>query len=386
MAAGQYSVNWRRVVMASNDMKTATLAGQLLHFAQSVDIVDDGTFEAVRRLVYRYVTAELKGTYFELMKEQTTGNGVRQIAVKTFWSSQNKDHLWPVHADQRNNPVAQAFNVGRPIWLLDADKRPLGENVDGYEDRWSNLTGMAPFELSDPLTRTLVAVPLHCRRRLGVYFIEIRDYTELSEVATDELQRLADALAILLELWYVNRTQSEYTSEAIDDLNQMLSAAKFPRLAKPHFFVGYSNRADSAVTGILKEVLDGFSEKIEFTDWADMTASGNISSQIGEEIGRSRFGICYFSEPTPGAAHAWDDNKNVVFEAGMLHERTRANSEQNQGEPTGWIPIREEGSPPAPFDFSGERILYVPRTQSRLNEQRFRDMLTRRISGLLQQV
>jgi hypothetical protein len=32
--------------MASNDMKTATLAGQLLHFAQSVDIVDDGTFEA----------------------------------------------------------------------------------------------------------------------------------------------------------------------------------------------------------------------------------------------------------------------------------------------------------------------------------------------------
>jgi hypothetical protein len=367
-------------------MKTATLAGQLLHFAQSVDIVDDKTFEAVRRVVYRYVTTELKGAYFELMQEQTSGNGVRQVWVKTFWSSQNKDHFWPIQADQKyHNPVTQAFNVGRPIWLLDADKKPLGENAGSYKDLWSSLTGMTPYEPSDPPTRTLIAVPLYCRRRLGVYFIEIRDYIELSDVASEELQRLADALAILLELWYVNRTQSEYTSEAIADLNQMLSAAKFPRLARPHFFVGYSNRADSAVTGLIKEVLDGFSDKIEFTDWADMTASGNISSQIGEEIGRSRFGICYFSEPTPGAAHPWDDNKNVVFEAGMLHERTRANSEQNQGEPTGWIPIREEDSPPAPFDFSGERILQVPRTQSRVNEQRFREMLSRRIDGLLQQ-
>jgi hypothetical protein len=69
----------------------------------------------------------------------------------------------------------------------------------------------------------------------------------------------------------------------------------------------------------------------------------------------------------------------------MLHERTRANSEQNQGEPTGWIPIREKDSPPAPFDFSGERILEVPRTQSGVNEQRFREMLTRRIAVLLRQ-
>ena len=109
--------------MPSNDMKTATLAGQLLHFAQSVDIVDDKTFEAVRRVVYRYVTTELKGAYFELMQEQTSGNGVRQVWVKTFWSSQNKDHFWPIQADQKyHNPVTQAFNVGRPIWLLDADK------------------------------------------------------------------------------------------------------------------------------------------------------------------------------------------------------------------------------------------------------------------------
>jgi hypothetical protein len=372
------------IVMASNDVKTATLAGQLQHFAQSVDIVDDRTFEAVRRLVYRYVTTELKGSYFELMKEQPVGNGDRQLWIKTFWSSQNREHLWQVHANQENNPVVEAFNAGRPLWLLDAGKEPL-RDVGRYKDHWSQLTGMATYQPSAPPVRTLVAVPMYCRRRLGIYFIEIPEYIEPIDVAVSELERLADALAILLELWYVNRTQAEYTSEAIADLNQMLVAAKFPRLAKPHFFVASSKRADPAVTGILTDVLDGFSDKLEFTDWAEMTAAGNISLQIGEEIGRSRFGICYFSEPTADGAHQWDDNKNVVFEAGMLHERTRSHAEQNQGEPTGWIPIREQDSPPAPFDFSGERILQVPRTQSRVNEQRFRELLTRRIDSLLRQ-
>jgi hypothetical protein len=371
------------IVMASNDVKTATLAGQLQHFAQSVDIVDDGTFEAVRGLVYRYVTTSLKGRYFELMKEQPIGNGDRQLWLKTFWSSQDREHLWQVKTDQ-NNPVVEAFNAGRPLWLLDTGKEPLGD-AGRYHDQWSGLTGMAAYQPSAPPVRTLVAVPLYCRRRLGIYFIEIPDYIELSDVGVSELERLADALAILLELWYVNKTQARYTSEAIADLNQMLTAAKFPRLAKPHFFVAYSKRADPAVIGILTEVLAGLSGRLEFTDWAEMTAAGNISRQIGDEIGRSRFGICYLSEPTSDGAHPYDDNRNVVFEAGMLHERTRSHAEQNSGEPTGWIPIREEDSPAAPFDFSGERILHVPRAGSRVNEQRFRELLTRRIDTLLLQ-
>jgi hypothetical protein len=372
------------IIMASKEVKTATLAGRLQHFAQSVDIVDDRTFEAVRRLVHQYVTSELKGAYFELMKEQITENGNRQLWLRTFWSSQGKDHFWPVRDGADNNPVAEAFRACRPLWLLDADKEPLGD-VGRYRDHWSGLDLVTTYQPSVPPVRTLVAVPLYCRRLIGIYFIEIADYIELSEVATSELKRLADALAILLELWYVNRTQSEYTAEAIADLNQMLIEAKFPRLAKPHFFIAYPDRADPAVTGILTEVLNSFSERLEFTDWAEMSAAGNISLQIGKEIGRSRFGICYFSEPTTSGTHRWDDNKNVVFEAGMLHERTRSHAEQNQGEPTGWIPIREDDSPPAPFDFSGERILHVPRTSAGVDESRLRDLLTRRIDALLRQ-
>ena len=56
----------------------------------------------------------------------------------------------------------------------------------------------------------------------------------------------------------------------------------------------------------------------------------------------------------------------------MLHARTTATAEQDMGEPAGWIPIREEKSPPAPFDFASERILIIPRSASgELNETKW---------------
>jgi hypothetical protein len=49
---------------------------------------------------------------------------------------------------------------------------------------------------------------------------------------------------------------------------------------------------------------------------------------IARESSRSRFGICYLSDPAENAArsrHAFRDNVNVAFEAGMLHALTSAN-------------------------------------------------------------
>jgi len=83
---------------------------------------------------------------------------------------------------------------------------------------------------------------------------------------------------------------------------------------------------------------------------------------------------------------AYIDNANVVFEAGMLHARTIADDPSSGREPTGWIPMREEDSPRAPFDFAAERILIVPRFRDgALNEDRLREMLRARINTLLEQ-
>lgn len=101
-----------------------------------------------------------------------------------------------------------------------------------------------------------------------------------------------------------------------------------------------------------------------------MSDSGNINAQIAREIVRSRFGICYLSQKSQDdSSHKFIDNPNVVFEAGMLHALTRVTSATSGAEPSGWIPMREADSPPAPFDFAAERTIEIPRSgNGELNE------------------
>jgi hypothetical protein len=361
-----------------------TFATQLRHFARAVDIVDDGTFDRVRALVYRYVMNELGAEYFELMRDELIG---QEPGLRMFWSSENLNHLWPVRGRDTpyTNPVTQSFGQNRPLWLVAKGKGTLRDAKE-VEDLWGHTADLPPYEPSvDRSIRTLVTVPLQAKRPLGVYLFESRTYLGITEVARNELVMLGNALAILLDLYEVNRTQSRMTESAIFDLQGNLESAKFPRLAKPRFFFASSTRADRSVIMVINEVLQEFDDRLEFTDWSRMSESGNIAAQIAREITQSRFGICYLSEPAgQGARFAYVDNPNVVFEAGMLHATTAANEPGAVGEPTGWIPVREESSPPAPFDFAAERTVYVPRFHDgRLNQDRLREMLTERVLRLL---
>lgn len=375
--------------------KNSTFAGQLKHFAQSVDIVDGKTFDQVRDLVCKYVTNELKGEYFELLAEETTGvDGEKQAWLRTFWSSEEKRHAWPMHPVDGavRNPITDAVAGERPLWLVSPDRDLLAE-TESPLDLWSGVRGVGHYRPSsgEPI-RTAIVVPLTYQNSNGAYCIESAQYFEATPVAKSELRRLGDALAILHELWQVNAAQSSCTDHAISDLRDLLENARFPKLALPHMFVASPKKADETVMQIVKEVLAEFKEKLEFTDWEQMWESGNISTQIAQEIVGSRFGICYFSEPVEGpdgrpSTNQYRDNPNVIFEAGMLHARTSATSDMVlTGEPAGWIPVREERSPEAPFDFASERILYVPRsTDGRLNETRLRQLLRGRIEALLRE-
>jgi hypothetical protein len=374
-------------------VKTSTFAGQLKHFAQTVDIVDDGIFNQIRSMVCKYATHELNSEYFELLRSETVGsNGDRQVWLRTFWSSDEKTHMWPIRdgGGSYTNPVTEAFDNVHAMWVVSANgKKPL-DGAETYQDMWSGTTGMPRYRaISGPHIRTLIVLPLSFRNRIGVFCIESADYIEITDVAKLELRRLADALGILYGLWDVNKASAECTDHAIGDLQDMLERARFPKLAKPHVFVAFSRRADKNVTRVISDVLSQFGDKLEFTDWTQMDdQSGNITTQIGKEILESRFGICYLSEPEMAqdtSEHKYDDNRNVIFEAGMLHARTSATADSDEDGPSGWIPIREEDSPRAPFDFANERTLYVPRSRTgELNEPKLRDLLDRRIHRLLQ--
>lgn len=361
-----------------------TFASQLKHFAKSVDIVDDEVFDRVRQLVYKYVRSELRAEYFELTREHSTDG---RPGLQMFWSSADREHAWHLQAEDGSyvNCVAHAVALDQPRWIVATDKAPLVD-AEKYDDLWSHATDLPRYQpLSDQPIRTLVVVPLRRRRVLGAYYFESRDYIGITDVAKTELMALGDSLAILFELYEAHKSQSRMTVEAIFDLQETLEAARFPKLTKPHFFVAFSHRADRNVTMLIREVLDKFSDRLESTDWSQMADAGNINAQIAREIIRSRFGICYLSEPTDQAqGPRYVDNPNVVFEAGMLHALTSASASGDVAELAGWIPMREADSPRAPFDFAAERTIEIPRTTNgELNEARLAGTLEERVARLL---
>ena len=372
-------------------LRADTFGSQLLHFARSVDIVTDVTMDRVRDLVTKYVDDWFGARHFEFMREQEYDDGdLVRTRLTTRWSSPARlERVWPIRTDGAyTNPVTMAFDIDRPLSLVAVDKASLPQAATCV-DKWSNVAELPSYRpvSRDPQIRTLVAVPVHYRRKLGIYYFETTRHINPTEVAKEEFLALADSLGILLELWYVCRGQSDATKNALDELNDLLNLARFPKLAKPHVFLAYSSRAANDVVEVIKEVLDEFSDRLEYADWKASPEPGAIGAQIGRNIAESAFGICYLSERPRSAdpeGEAFVDNPNVLFEAGMLHARSTASVDFS--EPARWIAIREEASSSAPFDLAGNRFLLVPRNEAgELDAPRFGDLLSRSLRALLRE-
>ena len=112
--------------------------------------------------------------------------------------------------------------------------------------------------------------------------------------------------------------------------------------------------------------------------WEDSTEAGNITMQIIRDIGNSDFGLCYFSEPT--AQGRFEDNANVLFEAGMMQALANSHSALLRA----WIPIREKESASIPFDIASERILLVDRANGIFENNIFEEALRQRMNTLLE--
>jgi hypothetical protein len=360
-----------------------TFADLLLLFAHSVDIVDQGTFNRVRDHVVNYMRNELEAAYFGVMTSSVIDG---QPGLQTTWSSGDQASATTIRSGENyTRQVALAFDQRRPLWVVSADGGPLRDVADstGFVDQWSVITGLPRYVSPvDAPMKTSIMVPLvHSGRPLGVMNLESVSYVEATAVAKQELTTLAEAIAILIELRAANRLQTEGTEQAVGQLGRFLGVAKFPRLTKPSLFVASADDADRTVLGVLKEVLAEFDSKLTVFDWQEITDAGAITTQIADRVVRSRYGICYFSEPAPpGVEYRYADNPNVTFEAGMLHAQVNS----PDAPPSGWIPVREDDSPPAPFDFADQRIERVPRDQQgQVDEERFRAQMRRRITALL---
>jgi hypothetical protein len=358
-----------------------SFAEYLTQFALSVDIVNSDIFADLRDVIQQYVKDALGVDYFEFMRAATVG---RAPGLATLWPSEN--YLSNSIKDGNGNyngQTAYAFDKGVALWVVNEERLPLTE-TDKYVDLWSGKTDLpkytTPGDLKEPI-RTAIMIPLRDNGRfIGLLDFESSQYIGCTEAAKRELKLIADSLSILYSLEQTNRIQRESTKRALQELKRTLNFKYLPKLTKPKLFLAFPAKADDQVMGIIQEVLNEYEDKLNIVAWNAVSKGGNINEQILDDVLSSRYGLCYFSEPASAGQFKYQDNPNVLIEAGMLHALHHFDSDSSDG----WIPLREPDSPPPPFDFISERRLDVARKKGgELNEPKFKDDLQKRIKALL---
>ena len=364
-----------------------TFGQQLKQFALAGDIVDKDTFHQVWELVRQYVTQDLKLTYWALLVE---GEVNYKSGLQAHESSSGSKIAFNLKTDEGsyNGLAAYAFAEAKKLWI--ADQQPL--NMDTHlRDAWSNTNTQslpAYHQSRDVSIKTVILIPLCWQERtFGVLDLQMSEYYEPTNTAKVELERLVDTLSELLVLSETNQMQRKHRQQAIDMLKTALAQKSWSPLIKPQLFVASSHRADPQVMGTISRVLKDFEGKLRIHYWRQNPRGGNITWDTLTQVKASRFGLFYFSEPVEDAAGelSYQDNANVVFEAGMFQSLTNP---ATRDDPIGWIPVREEKSPPAPFDFAQERMIYIERQRddSKPNLDQLAADLQARIKNLLETV
>lgn len=370
-----------------------TFGDQLVRFVKAVDYLDDRAFERVRELVDDYTRQTLNIQVTRLM----VASGTRDRPVLQAYGLAQKGLYNPVDlhlvvdgVEVYGGQTAYAFDREEPLWIVSS---PEEENdrlsyCSSYSNLWrseSTLSDDFPkykVATSEPV-RTSIILPLRddVGRVFGVFNFETTDRLQITQLAKRELENIALAMAISYQTQLSTRSNRARSSHALATLGKLLQGT-LPKLTKPKIFFASSSRADDQVMSTVKEVLSRqeLTDKYEVVHWEDMNRPGNISQQLVKELSSCRYGVCYLSERTNvDADFPFQDNPNVVFEAGMLHGRSEADSPR----PAEWIPIREERSPTPPFDIAAERMIIVPRdSENSLKVEDFKSKLNNRLFAL----
>ncbi len=334
----------------------------LLQFARSADYLDDKSFDEIRASAEDYAKDTLKITSSRLMiagRDEEFGRRMlyrqKNVEAGVYKSLRVFDD-----SGTCSGHCAYAFLENVPIWVVGKNGEPLKE-AKSYFDLWSGRTDLPPYRaiFADGI-RTSIIIPIEDQRHevIGVLNFETTELVDITQAAKSEVKKIAAALGLCYLVFNAGRLQRHNTHAALKYLRFMQNR-KWPKLTKPRVFLASSAACDSAVIDIVRKVFSDktLQDKYELVHWEEMSRPGNINSQLLSVLSTCRYGICYFSERDPEHEGRFFDNVNVVFEAGMLHGR----SDGNSAYPATWIPIREENSGPAPFDFSSERTILVPR-------------------------
>jgi hypothetical protein len=353
----------------------SSFAKEIGQLSLAANIITPDLLSEIGSVLGRYFKESLgAGTYEVRINAPMGSNGERYLS--TLWSASGPPSTMPlVNADGSiRGHTSYAVLKDKPLWVLCSARGALNE-AKTYDDQWSKAEALPPYRgWPDGCYHTEIVVPIGTPPN-GFLNLEFEEALDCSKTAKDELQRIAAAIDTFCGLYKSYDRQITNTKNAIRNVTPQLT---YSPLRKPKLFFAFSGIADEEVVGLAKEVLGEFTSRVVTISWDEMQQSGNINAQITQTLTSSTYGLCYLSEPS-GEPGCYKDNPNVVFEAGMFHALT---SDQ-QGQ-TRWIPMREKGVDPAPFDFAHDRMLTVPRDdQARLNTQKLRTELCKRLKNLL---
>ena len=361
-----------------------TFGDYLLQFGLTIDIVDDRTFNDFMGIIIDYVENYLNINHFSLKIKNINDVNVGLLAVKGH--DETKTISVINESGKITGQTAYAFVNKTALWITDENQKDLKDKSAHHVDLWNKKTDFPQVSThKQPNVKTSIIVPIiRDNEAVGVVEFDTFIYTEATATAKNELKKIADTISRVHYLYRSYKAQRGNTDKAIKRLRTDLRNRSWPGLTKPQIFVSFPAKGAPDVIEKMKAVLDSFKGRVIVMYWDNCNDSGKVDQQIIESIAKSKFGVCYFSEPMPeGSEYKYFDNPNVIFEAGMFQSLTNSPGEK----PIGWVPIREKESPAPPFDYGSERILLVERSNNNsLDDEKFVRLLNNRISNLLDKI
>ncbi len=372
---------------------------RIYQFVLSSDIMDKELFHDILKLIESYITEELNVAYFSVLgKSKVDG----QPGLKTLWSTEEDSPSYTIgRENEETNEIEYAtysgyvFNNNVPLWIVSSSQQPLEPNEE-HIDLWSNtknvsLSQNSAFTQENRKYYTAVIHPITVDGQpIGVVEFASEKYATPTHAALEEVRLLASVIARAYQMYDVRRLSRDNTKKAMQMLEASRKQESWAGFALPQIFVAYSGASESKgkpkgehqkVIDSIKAVVNEFDDKLKIVFWEGIRESGDINFQVIDKIVKSDYGITYFSEPSRDGQWKYQDNPNVLFEAGMMQALKNAPGTQLKG----WIPIREIDSPDIPFDIQSQRIVLVERGNKAgpLNKEKFSESLRTHIADLI---
>ena len=354
-------------------------------FVLSVDTIGEDTFKDLLALIYRYVSQQLEVSYFSVLDETTIND---EAGLKTLWSSREDKPSYTISKGSGyTSHTTYTYGMNEPIWVVGDHGGPLSKS-GGLQELWRQATDLPPYNArgENPVCTSVMHPLRKDGRPIGVVEFASAKCVRPTPASLLEVKTLAMVISNAYQMYEARRYQRDNTRRALQMLEGALESHTWTRLALPQMFIAYpgyarldaqAQAAHKAVIDTIMAVVKEYESMLKPVPWEGVAEAGNITAQVIRDIRNAEYGLCYFSEPI--ADGRYQDNANVLFEAGMMQALANDPNPMLRG----WIPIRERECEGLPFDIAAERMLLVDRVDGVLDSAAFAAALRQRLDALV---